>query len=95
MKIRLTDLKNRPCDKYYNYIKEHYGDDDFDPMKVLKVLNANVNSVRWLIENSKLCKTKECFDYYKSLRPDAEDVSWLSCNCKKFREYEEQNENKI
>ena len=93
MKIRLTDLKNRPCDKYYYYIKENYGENEFDPMEVFDVLKPDANDVMWLIFNAEICQTEEWFKYYKSLKPSAYDVSWLKDNREKFREYEDKNEN--
>ena len=92
MKIRLSDLKNRPCDRYYDYIKEHYGEDEFDPKEVFKVLNARASDVKWLIINYEPCQTKDWFEYYKSLNPCGYNVVYLIksveiCQTKEWFEY--------
>ena len=78
MKIRLIDLPIKPCDKYYDYIKEHYDDSgEFDPMEILETLDATASEVSWLISEVEECRTTEWFDYFKSLNPSVYTVAWL------------------
>ena len=80
--IKLKDLKNKPCDRYYDYIIDNYGKDKlFNPLKIIEKLNGDYADVSWLIINCKKYQTQEMLDYYKSLNPDYKDVLRLIKYC--------------
>jgi len=80
--ISLKDLKQKPCEKYYDYIMDNYGKNDlFNPLEIVKKLDGNYSDVSWLIVNCKKYQTKEMVEYYKALKPKFNDVSWLIKNC--------------
>jgi len=87
MKIRLSDLKERPCNKYYDYIEEHYDDGEFYPKEVLESLNAVATEVSWLIRYVEICQTEEWFDYYKAntCTIDSEEVKKIKKYHKGYR----------
>ena len=50
--IKLKDLKNKPCKKYYNYIIDNYGKDKlFNPLEIIEKLNGTKEDISWLIAN--------------------------------------------
>ena len=82
--IKLKDLKNKPCKKYYNYIIDNYGKDKlFNPLKIIEKLNDGYyGDVSWLIANCKKYQTKKMIDYYKLFNPKYWNISWLISECK-------------
>ncbi len=79
--ITLSDLKIKPCKRYYEYIKLNYGDSKFNPIDVIEKLKGDYNDVSWLIAWCKYAQTPEMVEYYKSLNPDDRNVGSLIKSC--------------
>ena len=83
MKIKLSDIIERPCEEYYDHIVNTYGKDgEFDPIEVIEKLEGSIYEMWWLIENCKRCQTSEMVEYCKSLGPNYRSVGLLIRNCK-------------
>jgi len=78
MKIKLSDIDKKPCAEYYDYIKDKYGDGEFNPIDVITRLNGDYVDVQWLIANCKKAQTKQMLEFYMSFnRHTYSRVSWL------------------
>ena len=81
MKIKLSDINQKPCEKYYNYIIETYGaEGEFDPIDVFENVICYFcppsDDIGWLIINCPKCQTNEIFEYLKKF----ESTSWFIFN---------------
>ena len=75
--IKKSDLLDTPCNGYNNLPSGK-----FDAIKEIANRGNHAAHVGWLMANCKLAQTTKMLKYLKSLKPLAEDVSWLIRNCK-------------
>jgi hypothetical protein len=81
-KIILNDLKELPCDKFYEYIVQNYGKNkSFNPLIVIIRLGGGAAKLAWLIANSTKHQTWDMIRYFKSFNPKENAIHWLIKNC--------------
>jgi hypothetical protein len=69
--IKKTDLLENPCERYKNLHNQ------FDAIEEITKRGNRSGDVVWLIAHCEFAQNYEMLEYYKSLNPSFDDVSWL------------------